>query len=112
MDSIRQDACTNTKQHPMPNPTNHRPAGYDERLADEPYPTSPGLWPIRHAAEYAGLSVNGLEAGIENGDIPVLMRRIGPSGKRFVNVEQLRAWVGGKPEGSQHSASSHEENLF
>lgn len=96
----------------MANFTDHRAGGYDPRLADAPYPPSPGLWPIRHAAEYVGLSVNGLQAGIENGDIPILMRRIGPSGKRFVNVEQLRGWVAGVPSLRVDQRSGVEENLF
>jgi hypothetical protein len=76
------------------------------RLTEAPYPSTPGLWPIRAAAVYVGISVNGLQAGIDNGDIPVLVHRVGPSGKRYVHVEQLVAWVNGT------STPRTEANLF
>ncbi|TFZ00665.1 hypothetical protein EZ313_19635 [Ramlibacter henchirensis] len=86
--------------------TYERAAGHDPRLADEPFPSTPGFWPVRQAAAFVGLSVNGLVAGIENHDIPVVMRRIGRGGKRWVNVEQLRAWV------AESATPASDENLF
>lgn len=72
---------------------NERTATHDRRLGEVPYPSTPGLWPLRQAARFAGLSVNGFVAGVENGDIPVTLRRIGPGGKRFVSVEPLLLWL-------------------
>jgi hypothetical protein len=66
---------------------------YDARLAVEPHEGAPGLWAIAAAASYAGMSVRLLVAGIERGDIPVTLRRIGKSRKQFVNAEQLQKWV-------------------
>lgn len=83
--------------------------GYDPRLADAAYPSTPGLWPIRQAAAYAGMSVNGFAAAVENGDIPVVIRRVGRSGKRFVCVEHLRTWVGGLPPTNEPAS---EPSLF
>ena len=86
-----------------------RATGHDPRLADAPFPSTPGLWPIRQAAAFAGLSVNGFVSGVENGDIPVVLRRIGPSAKRFVNVEQLRSWLS---EAVPARPLADDENLF
>jgi len=77
--------------------------GFDPRLASEPYPSTPGFWPIASAARYVGMSARLLVSGIERGEIPVTLRRVGPGRKQFVNAEQLKAWV---------NAPAREENLF
>lgn len=64
------------------------------------------MWRIEAAARMAGMSANLLEAGIDRGDIPVTLRRVGPGGRRFVNISQLQRWLDGTP------ATAREENLF
>jgi hypothetical protein len=51
------------------------------------------LWRIEHAARFAGMSANLLEAGIARGEIPVTMRRVGPGNRRFVIAAELKAWL-------------------
>jgi hypothetical protein len=70
---------------------------HQRSLGDEPYPSTPGLYPIGAAAREAGMSAALLEAGIERGEIPAVLRRVGPSNKRFVAIDQLRAWIREKP---------------
>jgi hypothetical protein len=72
-------------------------SGLDNRLGGDGYPSTPGLYPIERAARIAGMSSALLEAGIVAGQIPVMLRKVGPSNKRFVNVEQLNAWINEKP---------------
>jgi hypothetical protein len=66
---------------------------FDPRLADEPYPSTAQLWPIEAAAAYAGFSVRLLESSIDAGQIPVALHRLGAQRKRFVHIDQLKAWV-------------------
>ncbi len=61
------------------------------------------MWRIEAAARMAGMSANLLEAGITRGEIPITLRRVGPGGRRFVNIEQLKSWLAGAPAS---------ENLF
>lgn len=85
---------------------NTTPNGFDKRLATEPYPSTPDLWPIEKGARQAGMSSALLEAGIVAGQIPVMLRKVGPSNKRFISVSQLHAWLNEKP------AAPGAENLF
>ena len=62
----------------------------------EPHGTA-RLWRIDAAASMAGMSANLLEAGIVRGEIPVTLRRVGPGGRRFVNIHQLKSWLNGTP---------------
>jgi|GEM_PF-5359379 len=72
---------------------------------DNSHEGTASLWRIEAAAKMAGMSANLLEAGITRGEIPITLRRVGPGGRRFVNIAQLKSWLSGAPAAPQ-------ENLF
>jgi hypothetical protein len=71
---------------------------------EQPRQGTARMWRIEAAAGLAGMSANLLEAGIVRGEIPVILRRVGPGGRRFVNIHQLKSWLNGTP--------TNDEDLF
>jgi hypothetical protein len=70
-------------------------------LGDDPTEGGAGgkaeLCRIAEAAERAGMSADLLEAGINAGQIPVILRRVGLGNRRFVHRGQFEAWLNERP---------------
>ena len=57
---------------------------------------APALWPLKQAAEFAGLTPKLFAAAVENGDMPgVELLLLGQRGRRFVRAAALIGYLYG-----------------
>lgn len=83
-------------------------------LSDFAYPSTPKLWPIEAAATLAGMTPNLFSKGIERGEIPVTIVRVGERQQRFVRAAELNAWLEPQSRPAPHAPAgiADEVNLF
>lgn len=63
---------------------------------DGPTSPTPGWWRLAAASPLTGLRPKLLLAGIERGEIPVRLLRVGARGLVYVNAADLAAWMHGR----------------
>lgn len=83
-------------------------------LSDFAYPSTPKMWPIEAAAKFAGMTTSLFSKGIERGEIPVSIERVGERQQRFVRAAEVKAWI--EPQRSfplqAPAVTAGEVNLF
>lgn len=64
-------------------------------MQTNPYPSSPGMWPLRVALRHRNVRIDDrtFEAACVAGDIPIRIERLGVTRKRFIRVDELDAWL-------------------
>lgn len=62
-----------------------------------PYPSSPGLYPLHVAARMAGIPIETFANACERGDVPIRLERLGARGLRFIRASELQDWLRADP---------------
>jgi hypothetical protein len=78
------------------------------KIADSTPVPAPALWPLKKAAEVAGLTPKLFSAAVSNGDMPgVELLLLGQRGRRFVRAAALMSYLHGNtpaPEPAQENS--------